>query len=315
MRLRPDRRLRGIFSALTVALLAIGLFAGCATSAERRPLVMGAADTSAMRVMAQIYAAVLRGAGAPVSPQLSLGDDQALLERAQEGEIDLFPAFTGALLTHLAPVLTPPPAAEQTPPAGAEQEFDPIYRDLNRALPQGMSVGDTTPVVQTPRLLVATSLAAASDVSDLSGCARLPADLPVMVAEPPAAATLRAFADAGCRLGPIEVQSAVRGVLDRVATGNALGVLTPLQLAGDPTTTQLGDQVRVLAGEHPVAGPAAEVLVPVYRTVSLSRAQVKAVNRVAGEITTVDLATMAREVDGGADPATVALDWVTEHGV
>ena len=62
-------------------------------------------------------------------------------------------------------------------------------------------------------------------------------------------------------------------------------------------------------------GPRAEVLVPVYRSAALSRDDVKTINKVAGEITTGDLATMAARVQRGDDPRELAVTWLGEHGL
>lgn len=308
-------RCRVVLAAVAAAVVGIGVLSGCGGESDApRALVMGSADTPEMTVMAQVYATVLRGAGAAVSPNIDTGDDAALMAQMQQADVDLFPAFTSALLSQLAPALeSPTPAPTSGAPATGD-DVDPLYKELSRSLPQDVSVGDPTPVAATPQLFVATSLAAIAGADDLSQCARLPADLPVVVTAEPDAATLAAFTDAGCRLGPVEVVADATAALARAGTGTAVALLTPLQVAGDTASGPAGD-VTALAATDSAPGPRAEVLVPVYRTASLTEDQVKAVNRVAGEITTADLATMADAVRGGASPAVVAGDWVNEHGV
>ena len=65
----------------------------------------------------------------------------------------------------------------------------------------------------------------------------------------------------------------------------------------------------------PQGGPRAQNLVPVYRTAALTRSEVKQINRVAGEITTADLAELARRADAGAKPRDLAAGWLGEHGL
>nr|WP_244332853.1 glycine betaine ABC transporter substrate-binding protein [Gordonia polyisoprenivorans] len=326
---------RGAAPAILAAVLVlVAALAGCGSGGddagpdESRPLVMGASGTPESLVMAQIYAGALRTAGAHVSVEPRIGGDTAQLDAMQRGEVDLFPAFTGQLLAELAPSLaqaadSPVSPAPSTQPAAegaaaGDPNSDALYVDLNHSLPQGVSVGDATPVSATPQLFVATSLAATAGVSDLSGCGRLPADLPVVTTGEPDPATLRAFADAGCRAGPVQRVANVHTVLERTATGTALGLLTPLQIGGDSASGPAG---RVEALPAPAgssgrgAGPQPETLVPVYRTAALTRDQVKAVNRVAGEITTADLATLAGKVRAGAHPADLAADWLNEHQI
>ncbi len=59
----------------------------------------------------------------------------------------------------------------------------------------------------------------------------------------------------------------------------------------------------------------AQDLVPIFRTAALSRTLFRAMNKVAGELTTADLTTMAAEVDGGAELSGVATRWLGEHSL
>lgn len=307
---------------VAAAILMLGVLVGCSTGAGTRELVMGSSDSAAMKVMAQIYAGALRHAGAAVSTESTVGDDQDLLARMGRTDVDLFPAFTGALLSQLAPDLSP-------------TSVDDVYSDVNRSLPQGVSVGDATPVVATPQLFVATSLASAAEVTDLGGCARLPAGLPIVAVDAPSESTLRGFADAGCRLGAVQRVADAKAALTRAATGTAVAVVTPLDVSGDTASGTAG-RVQALSAPSSTTpssatpssttpsttapsststGPIAQVLVPVYRSAALTREQVKAINKVAGEITTADLATLAGRVESGEKPGQLASDWLAEHGI
>ncbi|WP_439032468.1 glycine betaine ABC transporter substrate-binding protein [Gordonia terrae] len=315
------KRLVGVAGLLVV--LAVVL-AGCAddASAPPRGIVIGSSDQPAMRVMAEVYAGALRNAGSVVSADQLRGDTQTLLGEMDRTALDLFPAFTGELLTLLAPSSTA---------VGAED----VYTDVNRSLPQGVSVGDETPVSAAPQIFVSTTLAGDVEATDLDDCARLPAGLPVIAVSRPDDATERAFADAGCRFGPVELVATSDEVLSRAAAGTAVGVLTPLDIAGEDADGA-SSEVQALrnsagggdtadnppagappseAASAPESGPRAEVLVPVFRSAAFGRDQVKTMNKVAGEITTADLATMAARVEAGADPRDVALAWLGEHGL
>ncbi len=317
----PERLVRKRLVTLAGLLVVLAVvIAGCADDASSPPrgLVIGSSDDPAMRVMAEIYAGALRNSGSVVSADQLRGDVPTLLDEMDRAGLDLFPAFTGELLTMLSPSSTA---------IGAED----VYRDLNRALPQGVSVGDETPVAAAPQIFVSTTLAGDVGATGLDDCARLPSGLPVAAVAEPDEATMRAFADAGCVFGPVELAATSEDVLRRAAGGTAVGLLTPLELAGENaegassevqalrTTPGGGDTadgaVDADADQADPSGPRAEVLVPVFRSAALNRDQVKAVNKVAGEITTADLATMSAEVDGGADPRDVALAWLGEHGL
>ena len=317
---------------IAVATVVTGVLAGCSDSSRdsassSRLLHLGSADDPALRVMAEIYAGALRDVGAPVADDLIRGDDTALLDEMDRARVDLFPAFSGELLTSLAPKAT-------------VTSSDDVYDELNRSLPQGVSVGDATPVSATPQVFVATSLAQSSNVTDLSECGRLPEGLPVVVVGRPEPADMAAFAAQGCRFGAVESVGSAREVIARVGTAQAVGVVTALDaaVALDPAAPQI-QALRVPAPTQddagqpstpsnlatsnqsqsptpsPQSGPRAQNLVPVYRTAALTRSEVKQINRVAGEITTADLAELARRADAGAEPRDLAVGWLGEHGL
>ncbi|MCX2965002.1 glycine betaine ABC transporter substrate-binding protein [Gordonia aquimaris] len=310
---------RALTAVLTVCALAATLLACSEDTSPGREVTLGAPDSSAMIVMAQVYAGALRHAGSPVSTEIHTGDYRQLLDEMDTLDVDLFPAFSGNLLSRLAPQLEPRTAEE-------------VYTDLNRSLPQGVSVGDATMVTATPQVFVAASTADDGQVSDLADCGRLPADLPVVMIGAPQQGVVAAFAAAGCRFGPVESVDSVSAAADRIASGQAVGVLTPLDVAGDDAEGSVGD-IRALRVSVPDAtasatasaapsatavvdvGPRPEELVPVYRSAALTLDEVKTMNVVAGEMTTADLATLARAVDTGADPAELAGEWLAEHGL
>ncbi|GAA3687985.1 glycine betaine ABC transporter substrate-binding protein [Gordonia hankookensis] len=309
-------------------VLALAAVAGCSEAdSSDGGLVMGAPNSPSMQVMAQIYAGALRHAGTPVSTTVPRGDYRSLLDDMDATTVDLFPAFSGQLLSELAPQLTPPTA-------------DDVFTDLNRSLPQGVSVGDATTVSATPQVFVAATVAD-HEVTDLAHCARLSPGLPLVVAGRPDGPTIDALSAAGCRFGPVESVPSPSAVVRRVAGGGAVGLLTPLDVAGDDAEGSSGD-IRALTapksatengesgttgppestsddapGDRAVVatGPRAEQLVPVYRTAALSRDQVKTINKVAGEMTTADLATLTRRAVAGAAPADLANAWLAEHGL
>lgn len=92
----------------------------------------------------------------------------------------------------------------------------------------------------------------------------------------------------------------------------------------DPTTvdTESLAAARRPASADSAVAPAAngpdvpsQQLVPVYRTAAFSRAQVKTVNKVAGELTAGDLSAMVADVARGSDAAQLASAWVVAHGL
>lgn len=317
-----------VATTILATLALVGVIAGCSDQqpSVNRPLVMGAANTPQMAVLAQIYAGALRDSGTEVSSSVRIGDDRKLLDEMDSAQVDLFPAYTGRLLGQLAPELTPVTA-------------DDVYTDLNKSLPQGVSVGDATMVSATPQVFVATRSAEQTTGADLADCGRLTAGLPVLVVGAPDETVLREFTAAGCRFGPVESVPSSTEAAARIASGAAVGVMTPLDVAGDSTSgaaasstaasgtaaSTSGPQIRALppqtpdtqggAGATAVVGPRAQQLVPVYRTAAFSRDQVKTVNKVAGELTAADLATLTRRTLAGEHPSDLAGEWLAEHSL
>jgi osmoprotectant transport system substrate-binding protein len=203
------------------------------------------------------------------------------------------PAWSGGLLGRLDPNATALSAED-------------VYDQLNQALPQGVSTGDVTSVANKPLVFVAQSLAASAGVDELGECARLPAGLPLVTIaepEPEVEAQLRA---AGCGFGaPAQLDE--QTAITEVAAGRAAGLFSPLGVVADDSGLQgLADTADVVRAED---------LIPVFRTAALNRGLFQVMNKVAGELTTADLTTMSREVDGGAEVSTVTRRWLGEHSL
>ncbi|GED97411.1 hypothetical protein [Gordonia crocea] len=96
----------------------------------------------------------------------------------------------------------------------------------------------------------------------------------------------------------------------RIATETANGEPTEF---GDAAYTLLSRSLPVGAAVgDPVSG---EQLVPVYRALRFGRNDVKALNKVAGELSLPDLAALTRAWQGGKDQAALVSDWLSQHGL
>lgn len=283
--MRPSTRVLAVLLALLTA-------AAVATACGDEPptaLRIGSGDRADLRAAAAVYAVALTQAGIPATTDGALvGSDGHLVAATAAGDVDLFPAYTGQLLSQL----TSAPTAY-----GAEE----LQIEVSRSLPQGVAIGDPTGVSDRPQLLMAAELRDRYGVDAVGLCERLPAGLPLAMVDGQPEAVVEAFA--ACHSGAIEWHKSPREVLGRVAGGEALGVLSALQIArlGD-----LGD-VRTVPSNGP---PRAQDLAPVYRSAALNRAALKQLSRVAGELTTADLAALSARVERGEDPRAVAAEWL-----
>lgn len=122
---------------LTLVLLCAGVVAltGCSSplAAPRTTVVIGAVDTPLGRVVAAIYQGALSHTGIKVSAKSPGGTESQLMDRLASGNVDLLAGFSGELLHLLVPQST-------------AVSSDDVYKELNRALPQGVYAGDLTTV-------------------------------------------------------------------------------------------------------------------------------------------------------------------------
>ena len=119
------------------------------------------------------------------------------------------------------------------------------------------------------------------------------------------------------RLGVVTALDAAVAIDPAAPQIQALRVPVPTQQdAGQtPATPTTTSTPSAPSSQSPQSGPRAQNLVPVYRTAALTRSEVKQINRVAGEITTADLAELARRADAGTKPRDLAAGWLGEHGL
>ena len=290
-------RLRARSPRRTVAVLLSGAVAAavvaCGGDGGGPALTVAHDGTLEMRVAAAVYGGALARTGVRVTTHDAPDGESALLDGVASGEVGLFPAFTGDLLQRL----TPNPSAITS---------DDVLAEVNRSLPQQVSVGDKSLVSDRWQVLAGQDLTASASVENLADCGRLPAGLPLVVSGDPSPAVLAAAAP--CQHGPVEKVRGAREVFDRVRDGRALGLIAALDAA---SVTDVPDVGSLKSDGAPIA----QDLVPVFRSPLLEKPQLKALSRVAGELTTTDLAQMMREVRDGADPGAVAGRWLATHGV
>lgn len=103
-----------------------------------------------------------------------------------------------------------------------------------------------------------------------------------------------------------------------------LAVVLPPSQAADTAAakpTEFGDAAYTLVSKSLPAGivvgdpVSGEQLVPVYRAVRFSRSEVKALNKVAGELNMPELAALTEQWKSGKDQSVLVSDWLTQHGL
>ncbi|MFT3714724.1 MAG: hypothetical protein QM774_01895 [Gordonia sp. (in: high G+C Gram-positive bacteria)] len=155
---------------LAVLTALIAVLAACGEASDTKELHVASSGTPQMKAAAALYAVALTRAGTPATTDgAPTGDDARLLDAIAAGDIDLFPAFTGDVLTDLTP----------SPPALTGDE---LQAQVSRSLPQGVAIGDPTGAARTdPRGLgqdlVPVYRSAELDKPALAALSRIAGDL------------------------------------------------------------------------------------------------------------------------------------------
>ncbi|MFD4179566.1 glycine betaine ABC transporter substrate-binding protein [Rhodococcus sp. NPDC058514] len=121
--------------AVTTMSAAAIVLAGCSVDNSRldeaqapAAITVGSGESAESQVVAQIYAEILRGTGSPV--EVAAPTTRAeYVEELGAADVTVVPDFTGQLLNYFQPdsTLTDP---------------DEVFDELNRSLPEGLSVSD-----------------------------------------------------------------------------------------------------------------------------------------------------------------------------
>lgn len=302
---------RKLAVAAPILALTLGLSA-CADDAEAgfdaTHAVVGSSNATDSRIVAEIYAAALRGTGKAVTTDLAVGDRADAIRALEAGRLTVIPDHTGALIDYFQPGA---PAAPVTGPDAAETVVAQTAERLSGVLPEYLRVSDPALAQQQPALALATAEANRLGVSTIAelgphcGALRLGVE-PGMLNQD---LVLRSLADAD-RCAFAEVVQV--GSAEDARAGLAAD---EIQVAGTAVGAPGLDQDGVTMLAFPAGQLPAENVIPLFRRGSLTDNEIRALNKVAGELTTEDLADMVAQVDSGGRPIDAVVgQWLSEHG-
>ena len=140
------------------AVAALGL-SGCAAD-DQTPIVIGSQAYYSNEIVAEIYAQVLEDGGYTVERSFSLGQRDVYVPALLNGEVDLFPEYTGNLLQYFDPEAT-------------ATEAEAVYSALGAALPEGLTALAMSPASDQDSYNVTAEFAAANNISSLEDLAAL----------------------------------------------------------------------------------------------------------------------------------------------
>jgi osmoprotectant transport system substrate-binding protein len=162
-------RLTAALAGTAIAALAL---AGCASSdplsgdstdtgetGDSSTIVIGSQAYYSNEIIAEIYAQALEAGGFTVERNFNIGQRDAYMPALEDGEIDLFPEYTGNLLQYFEPTTT-------------ATTSDDVYAALQEALPEGLTVLDQSSATDQDSYNVTSAFAeenGLTSIADLAG--------------------------------------------------------------------------------------------------------------------------------------------------
>jgi osmoprotectant transport system substrate-binding protein len=264
-------------------------------------VVVGSASFGESEILAQIYAGALAAKGIPVETKLDIGAREAYIGAVREGDVDLFPEYSGNLLQYFDSKAT------ATSPAD-------VLQALHAALPKGLDVLDPAPGQDKDSLNVTSEFARTNHLTSIEDLAKLQG------------LGLAANPEFGSRAFGLPGMERLYGFRDVT--------FTPINDGGGPATVKALTSGKVdmadiysttpsIAENHLVTleDPknlfAAENVIPLIRH-DARAAEVDAVlNAVSAKLTTEALIDLNRTYIGPSKPraSDVAKDWLTKNGL
>jgi osmoprotectant transport system substrate-binding protein len=267
-----------------------------------RPVVVASANFPENVILAEIYAGALSAQGLEVSKKLNVGSREVLLPALEQGDVNVLPEYTGALLDHLRR-------------GGSEAtETAPQVREIRDALPPDLQLLEPS-AAQDQETITCTR-----EVVDRHGLRTL-ADLAPVSGEltfggPPELPARDGFGLRGLKklygvefkefrpldvAGPLTVSALKSGKVD---CANLFSTQSAISVNGFVT---LDDPKGLIASQ---------AVVPLVSQASMTPEAISALDRVSGKLTTDELEQMVREVEiDKADPEAVAQEFLRRHSL
>ncbi len=284
------QQLRIGIAALAISTLGL---AGCSAQSSD-PIVIGSQAYYSNEIVAEAYAQALEAAGYSVERSFSLGQRDVYVPAILEGEVDLFPEYTGNLLQYFNP-------------EASETEAGAVYQALVAALPAGLSALAMSPATDQDSYNVTQEFAAANNLSSIADLANL------------GSVTLGGAPELAERpYGPQGLLSVYGVSVEFLATGDTT---VESLLAGeiDMANVYSADPRINLLGLVTLSDPEglflASNLVPIASE-ALDQGARDAVNAVSSAMSADELVAMnVKSVEEQLSAAEIAADWLRSEGL
>lgn len=257
-------------------------------------ITVGSQQYYSNEIIAEIYAQALENGGFEVNRQFNIGQRDAYLPALENGEVDLFPEYTGNLLQYYVP------DTEAT-------QADEVYAELQESLPEGLQVLDYSSATDQDSYNVTAEFAeenGLTSIADLAGIDGLILGGAPELAERPYGPTglsevygVEVELDA---TGDATVDALLQGVV------NVANVFSADPRIGENNLVTLDDPEGLFLSSN---------VVPLAST-DLPAEAVEIINAVSAALTPEGLVAMNVESTVNTrSAADIATEWLTENGL
>jgi osmoprotectant transport system substrate-binding protein len=292
-------------AAVVATIAGLALLAGCGSadplaggaSDSGDAIVIGSQDYYSNEIIAEIYAQALEKAGHTVQRDFRIGQRETYLPEIEAGEIDLFPEYTGPLLSVWKPDTTATTA-------------DDVYAELLAVAPEDLRVLDQSEASDQDSYVVTQAFADKYNVASIGDLATVPVPL-----------TLG---------GNSEGESRPTGPLGLAKVYGVDVAFSPIEDGGGPLTVKalLDDQIQLaviytaspsmasadlVALEDPKGMLLASHVVPIASD-TLPDDAAAIINRISAAMSPEDLVALNTEsIETQAPASTVARAWLEDN--
>ena len=292
-----------ILLALVTACGSSNPLGGGPVSGDLKSIVVGSADFTESKIIAEIYAQALEANGFQVGRQFGIGSRETYIPAVQDHSIDLIPEYTGNLLQYFDKDTT-----ATTP--------DAVLIGLLKALPGDLAILYPSPAEDKDTLAVTEATAQQWNLKSIADLAQHSAE--VKVGAPSEFQTRETGlvglkSQYGLDIAPANFVAISDG--GGPATVRALnsGAITAANIF---STSPAIEQHRLVVLEDPKNTFLAANVVPLLASQKMSNELKTVLDAVSAKLSTEALIELNTSVEGnkGVDPDEAAREWIQDNG-
>ena len=265
-------------------------------TASSPAVTIGSANFPENEVLAYIYADALKKAGVAVTTKVNIGSREVYFKEMENGTLNVFPEYNGALLNYLKPTATASSTAD-------------VDQALAAALPSSLEVLQPAPAQDSDSVSVTSSFASAHNLKSIG-------DLKAIESQ----VTLGAAPEFATRQEGLLGLQKIYGITVKFKALDESGPLTVAALndgtiqAGDVYTTDPSvAKYHFVALADPMHLFPAQNVVPIVNKSVATATITKTLDAVSAALTTSDLVQLVGAVENDhVDPNVAAQQFVTQ---